>query len=279
MPEERYITVNDLELHITTWGEAGKPLVFIHGISANGRTFDYLAEQLRGKYRVITYDLRGRGKSSKPAVGYSLDHHARDLKELLQRLDLNSACLAGHSLGAAIAVYFSAHHPQLVERLVLIDGGIDLPPTVLHSIRPSLERLGKVYNSMEEYLQLIQKAPFLKEWNRYIEQAFTYDIMENGHGNLVSRVPLHVVQEEIINLARYPLRDLLPQVKCPTLVLRAPNGLLAEWDCLLTPELAAEMAELIPDSRLVEIPGTNHYTIVLGAKPETARAIDSFLAE
>lgn len=279
MPVDKYIHANDLELHVMDWGGQGRPLVFVHGLSANCRSFDYLAEQLRAKYRVVTYDLRGRGQSAKPPVGYSLKHHAGDLAGMLQHLGLQTVYLAGHSLGAAIAVYFGVHYPNLVQRLVLIDGGIDLPATVLDSIRPSLERLGRVYRSMDEYLQLIRKAPFLSEWNRYIEKSFTYDIMENGHGNMISRVPLHVVQEELVNLPLYPLRELLPRIQCPTLVMRAPKGLLSQWDCLLTPELAAEMVELIPDSRLVEIPGTNHYTIVMGARPETARAIDNFLAK
>lgn len=67
------------------------------------------------------------------------------------------------------------------------------------------------------------------------------------------------------------------RVASPTLLLRAPDGLLGENDCVMTAEEAAAMANAIPTCRLVEVPGTNHYTILLGEAPVTGREIRAFV--
>jgi hypothetical protein len=66
-------------------------------------------------------------------------------------------------------------------------------------------------------------------------------------------------------------------IAAPTLLLRAPDGLLREDDCLMTAEEAVAMAHAIPRCRLVEVAGSNHYTIVLADQPVVQRELRAFL--
>ena len=87
----------------------------------------------------------------------------------------------------------------------------------------------------------------------------------------------HAIEEEVANLLRTRLWAWHHQVKAPTLLLRAPDGLLGADDCLMTQEEAEAMAHAIPDCRLVVAPGTNHYTVLLSDNPVVRRAVTTFL--
>ncbi len=94
MPE---ITANDgVRLHYEEKGR-GRPLVMIHGWTFSGRFFVRNAEALAEHFRVITVDLRGHGDSDKPAHGYRVPRLARDLYDLLEKLDLEDVTVVGWS--------------------------------------------------------------------------------------------------------------------------------------------------------------------------------------
>jgi pimeloyl-ACP methyl ester carboxylesterase len=165
-PIMKKATGDGLQINLATWpGEAG-PILCIHGITANCRCWDVLAEALTPDYRVIAMDLRGRGQSAKPAAGYSPDHHLRDINCLLDDLQLERAVIVGHSLGAFIGLAFAAQYPQRTERLILVDGAGDLSADqmnkVFAAIKPALDRLGKVFPSADAYLDTMKQAPYLK---------------------------------------------------------------------------------------------------------------------
>src|SRR5499426_4919935 len=78
----------------------GSPVVLIHGWPLSGASWEkQTAALLAAGHRVITYDRRGFGRSSKPTVGYNYDTFAADLNIILTALDLNGVSLVGHSMG------------------------------------------------------------------------------------------------------------------------------------------------------------------------------------
>ena len=87
----------------------------------------------------------------------------------------------------------------------------------------------------------------------------------------------HAIQEELANLQRERLWVYHHQVRCPTLILRAPEGLLTATDCVMTQEEARAMAHAIPKAKLVVVPKTNHYTVVMGDSPRAAATLRHFL--
>ncbi|HUB89568.1 MAG TPA: alpha/beta hydrolase [Dyella sp.] len=102
----------------------GPPVVLLHGYPFDHAMWEEQAFALvSGGCRVITYDRRGFGKSSKPSDGYNFNRFADDLKALLETLDLHDVTLVGFSMGAGEVVrYMSRHLGQRVTRFALVSG-------------------------------------------------------------------------------------------------------------------------------------------------------------
>jgi len=101
---------------------AGDPVVLIHGWPLSGRSWEKQVPALLGAgHRVITYDRRGFGESSKPWTGYDYDTLARDLDRLLTKLDLRNVTLVGFSMGGGeVARYLGKNGSQRVRRAVFV---------------------------------------------------------------------------------------------------------------------------------------------------------------
>src|SRR3989442_5496323 len=101
---------------------SGSPVVLIHGWPLSGAAWEkQTAAFLAGGHRVITYDRRGFGRSSKPAVGYHYDTFAADLDKLLRKLDLKKVALVGFSMGTGeVTRYLGKYGSKRVRKAVLI---------------------------------------------------------------------------------------------------------------------------------------------------------------
>lgn len=102
-------------------GEQGSPLLLIHGFTASADAWLRNIEALGARHRVYAIDLIGFGRSALPDAPYSLDYYAHFLGRCLDSLGLESAHLAGHSMGGKLALYFALEQPTRVDRLVLVD--------------------------------------------------------------------------------------------------------------------------------------------------------------
>lgn len=111
---------------------SGQPVVLIHGYPLSGRAWDkQLPVLLEKGYRVITYDRRGFGNSSQPALGYDYDTFANDLNQVMETLDLRDATLVGHSMGTGeVTRYVSSFGASRVARGVLVS---PIPPFLLQT--------------------------------------------------------------------------------------------------------------------------------------------------
>jgi non-heme chloroperoxidase len=101
---------------------SGPPVVLVHGYALNGRSWEKQETALLAAgHRVITYDRRGFGASSRPSVGYDFDTLADDLHALLSRLDLREVVLAGFAMGTGeVTRYLAVHGPARVKAAVLV---------------------------------------------------------------------------------------------------------------------------------------------------------------
>ncbi len=274
------VALDGISLAVKEWpGPAkGSAIVCIHGLTANHTCWASMADALSPGQRLIAYDLRGRGESDKPDKGYSVELHGEDLGRLLDHFKLKTAIVMGHSLGAHIALRFAAKHPARVSKLVLVDGGLDVRAEVLDSLRPAINRLGVEFPSLEIFLEFIRQLPMFEgRWNGYLDRYFRYDVETLPSGAVRSKAAKHAIEEELANLERERLWVWHRQVRCPTLIFRAPDGLLTPTDCLMTREEGEAMAHAIPKSRLVVVPKTNHYTVLLGSHPKVRTALRAFL--
>ena len=270
-----------VKIQLAQWDGIGKPILCIHGITANCRCWDVIASGLSPAHRVVAMDLRGRGLSESPDSGYSIAHHCKDILSVLDDLHLEKAIIMGHSLGAFISVVFGAQHPERVDRIILVDGGGKLSDIqmakVFAGIKPSLDRLGRIFPSFEAYLNLMKSAPFFKSWSPALETYYRYEI-EEVNGGVRSRInPAHI-REERENLGKVDISQFYDKISSPVLILRATHGMVAEDDLLLPQDVAERMVKKISDARYVDIPGTNHYSIVFEKNVMRDNLILDFLA-
>lgn len=259
-----FINSGSARIHYAMWkgDEKQGPLICIPGITANCRFFDRLAESVSGERTVVAYDLRGRGDSDKPSKGYDLAIHSQDLKNLIEQLGFSRVNLLGHSMGAALISYFLANHNAPVVKAVLVDGGTDFPSDLADQIRPALDRLGTVFNSMDEFINSMKRIPYLAPWTKYHHKFYSNDVRVNPDGTVVSKINKATILEELNNLLKVNIREMLPRIRQEVLLLRAPLGMAKPEDVILPEKDAAEIASRIPSCRRVDIPGVNHISIL-----------------
>lgn len=138
------------ELSYVDSGE-GPVVLFIHGMLGSQHHWSHLVDRIDDSQRVIVPDLFGHGESAKPMGDYSLSSHAATLRDLLDRLEIETVTLVGHSLGGGIAMQFFYLFPERVERLVLVaSGGLgrEVTPLLRSATLPGAEQvLGVVASS------------------------------------------------------------------------------------------------------------------------------------
>lgn len=126
--------------HYQWFGAPPAPtLVLVHGLSSPSWVFDGLVHGfMQSGYRVLSYDLFGRGYSARAAGRQTLDFHAAQLEELLDTLGIETTTVLGYSMGGAIAARFAEKAPERVERLILL-----APAGMLYAPGPLLGFAGR----------------------------------------------------------------------------------------------------------------------------------------
>lgn len=120
---------HDIEIHFEDHG-VGQPVVLIHGFPLDGRSWDKQERVLlEAGYRVVSYDRRGFGESSRTTVGFDYDTFADDLRALLEHLDLRDVVLVGFSMGTGeVTRYLGRYGSDRVSKAALI---ATVPPYLL----------------------------------------------------------------------------------------------------------------------------------------------------
>ena len=104
----------------------GVPVLFLHGFTDSLRSFERLLPLLPRRMRALAVSLRGHGDATRPSSGYAMADFAADVESFIDRLDLDSVVLVGHSMGAAVAQRYAADHASRVRGVVLISARPDL---------------------------------------------------------------------------------------------------------------------------------------------------------
>lgn len=278
---ERCITVHvrDLDFNVVDHGGSGEVIVCIHGLTANAYFFDSLASEWVKDYRVLSYDLRGRGNSSKPAAGYSLKEHAEDLVEILRALKLENVIVVGHSLGAMIASYFTAHYSRFVKKLILIDGGANLDERVISALTPSINRLDHQYESYQTFLSKMKETDFFKPWHQGLERYFNYDVHHMENGSVQPKVRKVTIEEELKNLLAAEITMLHEKINVPVLIFFAPDCLYDKEAFVISKQQCNELVSRYKNYELIEIPQSNHFSIAIHFAKEVAASTKTFIEQ
>jgi pimeloyl-ACP methyl ester carboxylesterase len=126
LPPSKFVDIAGMRVHVRDQGPAEDPvpIILIHGTSASLHTWEGWVNALRGRHRVISFDLPGFGLTGpSPSGDYSADANVRFMRALLDALQIQHCVLAGNSLGGYIALQATFAMPERVEKLILVDSG------------------------------------------------------------------------------------------------------------------------------------------------------------
>jgi lipase len=259
-------------LRVRSHGSGDLHAIAVHGVTANAACWQAVARALPADWTLHAVDVRGRGHSAGLPGPFGFDAHAADLRQVSQALGLNRPVLAGHSLGAYIALLAADSYPGVFGPLVLIDGGVPLPlppgtdpdELMAATLGPALARLGQTYPTPEAYVEFWRAHPALTDWNRDLDDYVRYDLAGEP-GALRSRVNAEAVRADSRELltAGDRIGSALRGLGHPTPLLRAPAGMFGQPPGLIPEDLAAQWQEAAPALRVATVPGTNHYTILM----------------
>ena len=224
-------------------------VVLHHGNAKSSRLWYAWVPLLARQYRVVRLDARGFGRSSVPPEGYqwSLSNFGTDLLRLLDHLGLDRVHLVGETIGGTIALRFAYEHPERLQSLTACTS-----PFKFTGVTTYLE-----------YYRLVQEegvaAWARKTANQRVDPAASAAHHE-WYIQQMSQTSRRVVLETLAYLATQDLTDILPQIQTPALAL------VAEHSHANTPGRARAMTELMPNGRLLVIPGASGY--VQHSEPE-----------
>ncbi|NEE04598.1 alpha/beta fold hydrolase [Phytoactinopolyspora halotolerans] len=224
---------------------AGPPLVLLHGGLSDSRAWSAQIDELSDEFTVVAWDAPGCGQSSDPPEGFGLPEYADCVAGLIDALDLGRPHVLGLSFGGGLALELYRRHPMVPRSLVLASAYAgwagSLPPQEVE------RRLNRAVSDAE-------KPP--EEWAAsYLPSLFT----ESASPELLDRVMTMMLDTRpagmlamLRGFAEADLRDVLPQIRVPTLLLY--GGADQRSPVRVGEDLHAE----IPSSRLVVMPGVGH---------------------
>ena len=231
---------------ITLAGEQageGPPVVLLHGLSATRRNVVQGSRALvkRG-YRLVSYDARGHGASSR-APRYEYSDLVADLEAVLEHLEIERAALVGSSMGAATAMAFTLEHPERVPALVQITPAYTGYARTGDADGQSWEKLATALDGgIEEFLEVAQPGNLPERWREVAREA-TRQRMER-HGDL--RAVAQALREVPRSIAWKGL-DALSELEVPVLVIGSQDD--SDW--LHPLGVAQEYCRKLPNCELV----------------------------
>ena len=276
---ERFETVNGIHLHYVDHGGEGPLLLLMPGLTANARSFDGLVKRgLNRKFRVVAVDLRGRGLSDKPPVGYTLEDHAEDISQLIGKLTAEPVILGGHSFGGLLSLYLAVRNPEKVSRLVVIDAAAAMHPRTRDLIQPAIDRLDQIYPSWEAYLESVRRFPcFDNWWDPAIERYFRADVETASDGSVSPRSSKTAIETAVGAVLSEPWMTHLPNIRQPLLLINGTGGFGPPGAPPILPaEQARETVAGVPRGTYRPVVG-NHMTMLYGeGAAQSVSAIEAF---
>jgi esterase len=256
--QDKFITINGLQLHYVEWGSPGNPsLVLLHGFQSNAHTWDTFSQAMTDTYHVLALDQRGHGDTSwAPDGDYAPTSSVSDIAGFITVLHLAPTVLIGHSMGGRHAAMVAAEHPDKVKKVVIVDTAAEFPPAILalSSQQPATDTppQPETFATFEEVVQSgVKQYPLTPEAE--LRHANYHNLYRGADGKWRWRWDINLLQWR--RLHRSPQGDLytyLQRIHCPTLLIRGHQS------PLLSPAVAQKMIQALPNGRVVEIANAAH---------------------
>ena len=250
-------------VHYTEWGDPDNPNVVmcVHGLTRNGRDFDFLAERLCGEFRVVCPDVVGRGSSEwlgDPAH-YTIPQYVNDMVSLVARLKVETLAWVGTSMGGLMGMALASLPQTPITRLVMNDVGPVIEAEAIERIGEYVGRAPR-FGTIDEAEGFIRAlcAPFGPLTDAQWRHITLHALRERAGGYEMRYDPR--IGEAFRGEGRPGRVDLWPMfdaIQCPTLVLRGGDS------DLLSVATFKQMAERGPRVSTHEIPGVGHAPMLM----------------
>lgn len=236
-------TINNININYVDKGE-GDLVVLLHGWGSNIKLFANLIDLLSAKYRVLAMDMPGFGESEEPPSAWCVDDYASFVIDFIKDYAPEKVVLLGHSFGGRVIIKLNSRNdlPFEIAKVILVDSAGILPPkTNKKSWKTRKYKIGKAILSTK------------------IAQKIAPDALENfrkkmGSADYAAASPL--MRQVLVKTVNEDLEPLLPNIKCPTLLVWGVND-------TATPLSDGEkMEKLIPDAGLVKLENAGHYSFL-----------------
>ena len=248
------------------------PVIAAPGLTSHRGVWHQMIAHLPDR-EIVAVDLRGRGESRDLPGPSSVRQHAADVIALADELELERFIFAGHSLGAFVAVACAVAYPDRVAALVLVDGGVEIPPPsatvdagakAAADLQMIVARLGQEFESYEAYRRFWQDHPALGPfWSDAMAEYMDADLCGEAP-TLRPAANGDRVMEDMLDLYASGRTDPFDGVRVPTVVLRAQRGILNQPEGVYPAGYLQKLTAQRPLAEVREIEDANHYTILLG---------------
>ncbi len=248
------VKVGDISLYYESHSQ-GEPLIWNNGRHMSSALLWQHVPVFAKEYRVITYDTRCTGRSDMPDDPCTIQTFADDLAELMDTLGIESAHLAGYSMGTKIAEEFALKHPDRVKSLVLV---CYAPPNphVVPDVPPGQHLL-----TMDERIAWLTQHTTEARMQRLFRQCVSEDFIKNNPALSEEMIgimtenagPIHAQKRHVEASFSHNNYDHLPEINAPTLIVAGK----ADITCPLSD--MRSMAERIPGAELAIIEQGGHF--------------------
>ena len=255
VPLDKTVTTNKMNLHYLDWGAVGKPvMLLLHGLRGHAHSWDDFSEALCHDYHVLVLDQRGRGDSDwAPDGDYTSRKYIADVAGLCEQLQLDSIILVGHSMGGKNAVISASRFPKQVDKLIVVDAGPEADPRGVARIDKEILVVPEEFGSFEAVVKYM-KPHSPRYSDRVLRRYLTYATRELPNGKFQWRYDFAIREQRRRGTAPPPddLWPVLPQIACPTLIVRGVESDLFGVD------VGRRMVEAMADARVAEVPEAGH---------------------
>ncbi|WP_298942146.1 alpha/beta hydrolase [uncultured Microbacterium sp.] len=247
-------------------------ILAVHGVTSSHLAWEQLAAALPG-VRIVAPDLRGRGQSNMLRGPAGMHAHAADLAAVVAALDLGPTLVVGHSMGGFVSVVFAHRYPDLVTRLVLVDGGLPLaapsglgPDELVAAILgPTAARLSMRFADVEAYLGFWRQHPaFVGEWTPEFERYLAYDLVPDGDAFRPATSYATTIEDTVDLHTGTTIHEAVHALSRSTTLITVPRGLQNDPPGLYPLDHLAALLAQYPDIAHQRWDEFNHYTVVLG---------------
>jgi pimeloyl-ACP methyl ester carboxylesterase len=272
-----FLRVAGRQVHYLEWGRADAPVVLaLHGGGQTSYMFEELGQSLRGARHVIAPDLPHHGESEALAdpMVFGRIQLADTLPPLLEEFGIDQVAIVGASLGGIVGLTFAAKWPDRVSSIVLIDVGHRLEEAGVRRILEFMQQ-NESFGSLEEAATAI--SAYLPHRPPTDPERLRRNLRRRADGRWAWKHDLGRISKQHMDSMDWD--DILDgldadaaRVHVPVLVLRGANS------DVLSRDGAAEIADVLPDARVVEVGNAGHLAAGDNST-STVALVQSFLDE